>query len=84
MSNVVLNETDKLKIKCAHLELTLVQERAQQTVRQAMVTRDDLIKEVFLKEAPGGNIDNYKFDLEAGVFTPSEVPAVPAEAELVD
>ena len=83
MSNVVLNETDKLKIKCAHLELTLVQERAQQQVRTAMLTRDELIKEAFLKEVPEGDINNYQFDLEGGLFTlnPSSEPV---NAELVD
>ena len=84
MSNVVLSETDKLKIKCAHLELTLTQERAQQTVRQAMESRDALIKGAFLSHIPDGDINAYKFDLESGIFSPNDPPQEAVEPEVMD
>jgi hypothetical protein len=62
-------EVGLLKVKCAHLEVTLAEERAMHILDNAKKERNRALQEAFDEVAPkGAKIDDYKLSLDTGVF----------------
>ena len=73
--SIKISELERLKIKCAHLELSLIQERAQHELKLANMERDKVIKEIFDGYIPNAKLSDYTFDMETGVFDLARPPA---------
>ena len=76
----MVNEEERLKIRCAHLEFMLVQEKSNNNVRMANLEKERVIIKIFSKYFPEGRLEDYSFDIDTGAFAlvnpPKDKPEV--------
>ena len=65
----MVSEEERLRIRCAHLEFMLVQEQANTKIKMANLEKERVIRLIFSKYFPEGNIENYSFDIDTGAFS---------------
>jgi hypothetical protein len=65
----MVSEEERLRIKCVHLEFMLTQEKANNSVRLANLEKERVIRLIFSKYFPEGNLEDYSFDIDTGAFS---------------
>jgi hypothetical protein len=72
-AEIRLEETDILKLKCAYLELELLQSRMQNELLVAQTKQQETFRSLLSKYLPSGeDIGDFEFNLDSGCLTPKK------------